>query len=229
LDTIFNKTTLESTAFYHNNFYKEIFLKFFVLSVQEILDKRTVDTKQENYALYFAGALGNRALAWSSLDELMKSEWRGRVCIRGKSGINRGKVKYNVPFFRLNDEISNFQNQGISLGELTFNQLMPDESLIIQGEVTRGLRGLELTYSHVKKPMNIALRENELFAFGLKADLILKEMLWPESYAEVIDLLDFFPGKNIWDYSHTVEFSSYDRSVGDLPHRNTVIWECRNY
>ena len=42
-----------------------------------------------------------------------------------------------------------------------------------------------------------------------------------EDYEWLMQLLD--------TYDSVVEFSAYDRAVGILPIRNTIIWEVRNY
>lgn len=59
-------------------------------------------------------------------------------------------------------------------------------------------------------------------ATGLRAQMILKELLWPSSYDDLMDLIDLFP-------EHVIEFGAHTRAVGVLPHRNTVVWEVRAY
>jgi len=181
-----------------------------------------IRNKAEFYELYSKGLLGNRALTWNSQEELMQSSWRGDVCIRG-TGIPRIHVKYNIPFEEVDKTIKDLTNLGYPKSILRFNQSMPDENLIIQGEVMDYfLNGLELTYSNVKKPMNRALKQEMKYANGLTAKLMLQSAMDPSSYSDLQALFETYDGA-------VVEFSTYSVNVGDIPNRNTVFWEVRNY
>ncbi len=118
--------------------------------------------------------------------------------------------------------VEDYKLKGIPLEKLRFNQSMPDEKLIIQGGVMKSTRFLELTYTTVKKPMNSALGEEELYVNGLRAQIILRENLWPSSLSDLETILENFPNS-------AVEFSSYSVAVGDILNRNTVFWEVRDY
>jgi len=133
-----------------------------------------------------------------------------------------GNATYNVPLEKLSQEIKRYIKMGYSVGDLTFNQSMPDEHLLIQGELMLRPFGYYLLYSIVKKPMNIALKEEPKHAHGLEALSLLKTNLWSQSYTDLMDLLDIYS-------ESVIEFGAYDLAVGDLPHRNTIIWEVRNY
>jgi hypothetical protein len=111
---------------------------------------------------------------------------------------------------------------GMKIEELKFNQLMPDENLTIQGEIMLTEKGIYLLYTTIKKPMLWAFKEEVLHAWGLKAKSILEYYLSPVSLEEVYLLLNQFS-------DCVVEFSSYSCLVGNLPNRNTVIWEVRGY
>jgi hypothetical protein len=189
---------------------------------------RTINTKDENYAFYNLGLYGNKALSWKTLEELEGSGWGGMVCVRSKKGIERTKVVYNVPREQLADVLEKFESEGIPLSSLYFNQSMPDEHLTLQGEVMRSQTGLYLFYTKVKKPMNLGLKEQQLHASGIKAKCMLEHELWPNSYEEIMGLLDYFSGDS-GSHSSVVEFSAYGVAVGDTPGRNAVIWEVRNY
>ncbi|MDP1695683.1 MAG: hypothetical protein Q8L29_02095 [archaeon] len=185
--------------------------------------------KDENYAFYNLNMYGNKVLTWQTPEEIFRSNWKGDVCIRSNKGIARGSTKYNIPQEKLMEIIdAEFESNGMPLNTLTFNQSMPDEHLSIQGEVMRNLDGLCLTYSKIKKPMNLALKEKTERAKGFNAHLILKQELWPASLNELERLLDRFGG-DLTTSSSVVEFSAYDIAVGDSPGRNTVIWEVRDY
>lgn len=116
--------------------------------------ERTIKNKEECYKLYQRGSFGNKVLLWNSYSDLLKSSWRGDVCIRSRDGMERRKVRYNIPFKDVREVIEDFKKNGVSENSLSFNQSMPDEELLLQGEVTQGPIGFELTYTTVKKPMN---------------------------------------------------------------------------
>ncbi len=180
-----------------------------------------IKNKKQFYELFEKGFFGNKALTWNSYKELLESDWRGDVCIRGK-GIPRTDVKYNIPFEKVKEEIKLLKSKGIPEGILRFNQSMPDSALVIQGEVIDYIRGFELTYTNAKKPMNEGFKEDTKFAFGLMAKMILRLSMDPSSFSDLTALLEVYP-------ESAVEFSTYSVCVGDIPRRNTVFWEVRNY
>ncbi len=112
--------------------------------------------------------------------------------------------------------------KGYSETVLRFNESMPDELLIVQGEVMHYLWGLELTYTNVRKPMNKALEEETRYASGLVAKIILENAMDSSSFEDLMALFEIYPDS-------AVEFSTYEINVGDISNRNTVFWEVRNY
>ena len=56
-----------------------------------------IPTKAECYERYNAGMFGNKPLTWNSPEEIIKSGWSGKVCIRSRIGTRRGNVIYNIP------------------------------------------------------------------------------------------------------------------------------------
>lgn len=190
--------------------------------IQKAFSSGRVATKKDFYVLYKHGVLGNKPLAWSTLEELQKSSWRNPVCIRSTKGTARSNTRFNIPFSELEKELENLRQTGVKDSEMSFNQSMPDTHLLIQGEIKRTENGLYILYTTVKKPMNQGLREESKHAFGLEAQMIMQTHLWPQSYEDVLSLLEAFPDA-------IIEFGAYSINVGNLPGRNTVIWEVRNY
>ncbi len=188
----------------------------------------TVENKRVFYALYEKGAFGNRALAWNTYEDFLRRTWQGMVCIRAKSAMNRGMVRYNVEPSDVEKVIREFESEGFSRHSLAYNQSMPDSDLTVQGEVRDGLEGYNLLFTTVKKPMNLALKEQSIFVTGANANLVLQKALWPTSYEDLIELMKIY-SNNGSEPSCVVEFSSYRVAVGNLPNRNTVFWEVRNY
>ena len=180
-----------------------------------------ITNKKDFYELHKQGAFGNRALVWDTKEELTKSNYIGQISIRGID-IARSITRYQIPQEDLDKEIETLIKKGIPKEKLKFNQSMPDEAITIQGEITNSINHIDLTYTTIKEPMNIALKKQEFHTNGLKAIIILKHNLSPSSYADLQILLNKYP-------ESVIEFSSYSRPVGNIKGRNTVIWEVRNY
>ncbi len=70
--------------------------------------------------------------------------------------------------------------------------------------------------------MNIALAEDSHHAYGVQVLDLLKPRMTESSYSDIEALFDLYPESGI-------EFSTYSIGVGNIPGRNTVIWEVRNY
>ncbi len=183
---------------------------------------RRILDKEECYALYYNGLFGNKALTWDSYEAVMKSGWKSHVCMRFREGGDRKRVVYNVPLNGLDDEIGKLEILGVPKHKISFNQSMPDEHLNMQGEVMKSHQGLYLRYSTMKKPMNLALQGEDLTSTGLRAKHLLEANLWPSSLSDLEALFELYPNS-------VVEFSAYSVQVGNIPGRNTVIWEVRNY
>jgi hypothetical protein len=187
---------------------------------------RKIKNKKECYLLYELGFFGNKPLTWRTYEDIIDSGYSGDVVIRGRRSINRDKVKYNVSLDEAREKIRELESQGIHESDLAFNQAMPDEHLTIQGELIHNTMlppyGLYLLYSMLKKPMNISLEEDSHEAYGLQATNLLKSSMTASSFSDMEALMEMFP-------ESAIEFSTYDICVGNIPGRNTVIWEVRNY
>ncbi len=179
-------------------------------------------TKEEYYRLYENGLFGNKALTWSSFDEVLKSGWKRNVCIRSRKPIARNRVRYNISLKDIPQHIKDFEILGVPENDLAYNESMPDEKLLLQGEVMIHTDGMHLLYTTLKKPMNQALSEESQKAKGLEAKILLKNCMYPSSLSDLMSIFEMFPDS-------AVEFSSYSISIGCIPGRNTIIWEVRNY
>lgn len=174
-----------------------------------------IGTKREFYDLWHRGLLGNRPRTWDSVDALRASGYAGTVTVRTKRG-GGGKCAYRVP---VADVGAVAREWGDDASGLTFNESMPDDELVIQGEVQRPW---ELTYSAERGlPMREALKTARR-ASGAAAQLILRDALSPSSYDDLEDVWEMFPDA-------VIEFSAYRRDVGDCRGRNAIVWEVRNY
>ena len=191
--------------------------------INKIIKSKKIQNKKEYYLLYENEFFGNKALTWGTYEEILQSGWKGKVCIRSQRIISgKNKVIFNIPLENLQYEIKKLEEKKILRREMTFNQSMPDDKLLLQGEVMRQMGEWELLYTTVKKPMNRALEEESLSARGLKAREIIKTYFNPSSYSDLEALMEIFPDS-------VVEFGCYSINIGNIPSRNVVIWEVRNY
>ena len=188
----------------------------------DIWNSGSVDYKCWSYVLYHNGILGNKPLTWNSLEEIAQSKWNGKVSIRSKKGIARSKTEFNKTYKQAEQIVKQWTKEGINLADITFNQSMPEEDLALQGEVMMLPGGLYLYGSFVKKPMNLALAEKSFSVQGSPAVYLIQKHLFPASREDMDRLLNQFP-------DNALEFSAYNTEVGDLPGRNTIFWEVRNY
>ncbi|VVB82810.1 Uncharacterised protein [uncultured archaeon] len=188
----------------------------------EIEKRRIIAAKKEYHFLSETNFFGNRALTWNSIDEIINSGWKGKICICSKKGIERTRTPFALTLEETILKIQEFKNEGIPEETLIFNQSMPDEHLTIQGEMMRSTENYSLVYSTIQAPMNLAFKKETLHATGLKALNLLKGNLCSSSYENMQTIFEMFPDS-------IIEFSAYDIDVGNILNRNTVIWEVRNY
>ncbi|MCK4650196.1 hypothetical protein KAT36_03100 [Candidatus Pacearchaeota archaeon] len=187
-----------------------------------------IKTKEIFYTLYNKGLLGNRPKIWKNIEKIHKSNWEKKYTIRiavpGHKGI------YNIPKEQLQEKINELKLQGIKEEHISFNQSMPDYKIKIQGEImeiteeeSKGFPpGIYLTYNTIKKAMKEGFEEETLHAKDNEVIELLKKHLSPNSQLEIQNLINNFP-------NHAIEFSAYEMHIGDLPQRNTIIWEVRAY
>ena len=184
----------------------------------------SVYDKNEGYALYLNGFYGNKPKTRDSYKELVNSGYKGNVTLRTKNRVGgKGITKYDLTLEKAKNEISNLQKQGFNKEYITFNESMPDNLLLMQGELVRTHEGLYFTYSTEKTQMNKAMMGNPSklnVVKGLQAKLLLQKNMTPESYEDLQILLETFP-------NDIIELSSWGKNIGNLPRRNSLIWEIR--
>jgi hypothetical protein len=178
-----------------------------------------VRTKQDFVRRYKLGEFGNHAPTWDTAVEYYNSGYQGMVHIRNR--VAGGMTWYNVdPFTFSNRWNAAARHYGET--KLYISAMAPTEQTLFQGELVRGLRGLNLTYSIVAKPMRDALHEQSRFADGALSLFLLQRYLDTNSYNWLQVLVERYP-------DHAIEFSTYSVQWGTLPRYNTVFWEVRLY
>ena len=179
-------------------------------------------TKKDFVRRYAAGEFGNASPTWSNYrDWAADVGWRYGELFHIRNRIVGGPTWYNVPVADLRAAWNSAVAPcGSSL--LYISAMAPTEKTLFQGEVMRGLKHLDLTFTTVAKPMRDALRERVETVSGIIALELLRHFLCPNSYDWLWHLLDEYR-------DHVVEFSTYNVNWGTLPNFNTVFWEVRKY
>ncbi len=182
-----------------------------------------VNSKIRNFELLQSGVFGNKLRTWGSKEEILESGYEGTVTMRYRGNGGGSEYAYEVELDKIDSVGKIWTKKGLDVSRISFNESAPDHDLVIQGEVQRSFRGLDLFYSTKQMKMRDAMiRKDAKNVSGLIAKKILEKTMTPSSYADLEALLDMFE-------DHVVEFSTYAYCLGDIPGRNTVIWEVRNY
>jgi hypothetical protein len=195
----------------------------------------SVTCKKDGTRRFAAGLLGNSIRQWPSLDAIKADGYTGRVVIRStRPGWSRCRYALSIP--EAEEYFASCVVMGDQPTDIYFNEYLECQPLstTIQGEVYRGVEGLVLHYSTDQVLMRDVISRGITrlsAAYGLTAKLLLQQYLDPSSYDAVMDLLDTHTDAENHGYptSHVIEFTTFDRYIGTLPGRNTIIWELRRY
>jgi hypothetical protein len=186
-------------------------------------------SKAQNYRLWRSGAFGNKLRSWRSIAEWQQSGFQGRVALRCLLA-GGGKCTYDLEPRDVADVHGSWMQGGIPDEAITIDEAAPADVVILQGEYLNGVnsrgdssfwRGY-FYHSRARRQMRDALREEHNVCEGLVADLTIRRSMTPASYEDWQGLLEIYP-------DHVLEVSIYDRCVGDVPHRNALVWEVRRY
>jgi len=179
-----------------------------------------VGSKRKFYELWHAGVLGNRPATWRSVEEAVRSG-HTRFGIRevGKTGGGKFQIVYGTDALIEEMRRWRLENRAFSIDGGVLN-----ETVLLQGEMCRTTRGLEGMFA-VRSGTDIreAFRRG-LFKpkRGLEVYALLQHFMDPSSRDDIDAIWDLFP-------ESVIEFACFPENVGVLPHRNTIIWEVRNY
>jgi hypothetical protein len=184
--------------------------------------------KKQNYALWQAGAFGNKLRAWRSFWEWRASRIPGPVAVRVLEGRGGGLCIYDVFPVDARWVGAAASAAGISIDALMVNEMAPHAE-ILQGEYLNDFCAIDGEvqwgyFLHSRAPLRMrdALKATPEVTHGLRADLMIREAMTPASYDDWQLLLARYPG-------HVFEVSIYDHCLGDCPGRNALVWEVRKY
>ncbi len=179
-----------------------------------------ITSKQQFFDLWRAGVLGNRTQLWDSPLDAFAS---GVATIGFRQiGTAGGGAWCRVPRSEVLKTALDWQEAG---RKFIMDDGVPNERSTIQGEVCRTFRGMEsfLAIGHGLPPMRQTIAAGLHRHYGyLQTRVLLGHYMDPSSRDDLEALLELYPDA-------TVEFTCFDVNVGNIPGRNTMIWETRDY
>lgn len=182
---------------------------------------KPVLTKQDFVKRYRAGEFGNASITWDSVHDYLVSEYKHPVHFRNR--VAGGPTWYNVEWQHAVPLYARILSEGVKPDDLYVSAMAPHHLNVIQGEVQRSAKHLDLFYSDVPdKPMREALAERAYQVHGATARFLLRFYLNQKSYEWLEYLLESYP-------DHVVEFSVFQKCWGTVPGHNAVWWEVRRY
>lgn len=182
---------------------------------------KTIATKSEFLERSSLGLLGNHPHYWSTPDEARAAGHTGEVAIRYRRK-DSPFCRFNVPLDTAEETIEEFRSRGAEPSLIYMNEMEFGANRTFQGEAYRAPGGLYLNYTTSPGGMRTALERDGHHASGLAALMLLRRYLDPNSYDDLMTLLDEYDGA-------VIEFTAFDGEVGALPGRRSLIWEVRSY
>ena len=187
---------------------------------------KPVRSKVDFVRRYKLGEFGNASLSWDKFNQYWHSGYDGLVHFRNK--VAGGRTWYNLDrraawdlIFELKgDRPYGTRDQAPEYGNLYFSAMAPHDTTVLQGEVQRTHRGLELRYTLDPAPMRDAFKKQDQSVSGLASLMLLKSKLPPRDIEWLMYLLDEYD-------DHVVEFSTFGVEWGTVPGFRTVYWEVR--
>lgn len=180
------------------------------------------------------GEYGNYFRSWRSLEDWKKAyesgEYKGDVWL-SQSKRPAGPVDIGVSPEEVESKYQNWIENGEDPAYITIAESPPKDWITLNAEIHRTPRGLEVVYSTDKIPHRFAMERETQTLTMTKAKLLLQRYMDPSSYDGIMELLDTHSEFSKEDPSHSkiLEIHCFDRSVGNIPGRNTIIGEVRNY
>jgi hypothetical protein len=177
-----------------------------------------IATKSEFLRLWNAGRLGNKLRTWDRIDDAVGYEGRFGIRSRRPGSIN---TTYGVSREDVPAAVARMVSLGEGAGDLYFGEMAPDHRLLIQGEFFHAAGfNRHLMYSTEQVPMKRVAAWSH--TDGVSAAVILRSYMSPGSWDDFEALQERYP-------DHVIEFGCYECDLGDVPGRNTIIWEVRSY
>lgn len=183
-----------------------------------------VTSKQQMYDMYQRGLFGNKLKTWNNLHEFFQDSYTGKVSLRYAGRYGGAWKAFDVPHSDVASRVEKWTAEGAEISKIKINESAPDHKLILQGEVQNSCKYIDLIFSYKKDKMSKVFQDNKnlIHLCGVNAWMLLQRTMSPASFDDLRELLCIYPDS-------VIEFSIYEHDLGDAPHRNTLIWEVRDY
>lgn len=180
-----------------------------------------IGSKGQFIELCERGAFGNTFRFWRGAGEFSKVA-RSLECLVTVRCLGEPGMPYMPRAHPMEALWFGEQFERVHKCEALFHEASPDHMIVLQGEYCEAAHGSMLEWSRSKTDMRAALAEEHNVLFGPGARLLLKRVMWPASYDDLLALGETYP-------EAVIEFTVYSQCVGSLRGRNHCIWEVRNY
>jgi hypothetical protein len=185
-----------------------------------------ITSKAQFFEKWMAGELGNRTRLWKdpflALEEARKFGIKeiGFREIRPAGTVGAGKWE-KVPREEVLCAALKWREEG---RKFLMDDGVPADRTTLIGEVCRTYKGLEGYLAvECKMPMRPAMAAGKLTPRSpLDTLFLIRKYMDPSSQEDLWLLLDTYPDA-------AVEFACFSVDVGIYPHRNTMMWEVRDY
>lgn len=176
-----------------------------------------IKNKTQMYEMLRQGKLGNTLRTWVSEEDYLASGFRGRTSLRCRQpGVT---FRHGLTHEEALRE-GRLCFEGCAPEDFIYCEAAPDWECVFQGEVQRGLYGVDLFWSTDKSNHRVAMRGARQ-THGVAAITLLQHYLDPQDFDDLMALLDLYE-------DHVIEFSVFRNPLGCF-NRTCVIWECRFY
>ena len=181
-----------------------------------------INNKKEFYKLWEDGVLGNRTRIFHNVLDALNSGAK-RIGFRQTNTPKGAKGAWT-----LGDTCMAIPTaaEWTKLGRtFIMDDSVPNDKSTMQGEICRTTEGLQgfIAVGRGLPPMRITMAQGLHKHYGyLSTRILLDTYMDVNSRNDLDDLLELYPDA-------AVEFTCFSVNVGNLPHRNTILWETRNY
>jgi len=181
-----------------------------------------IKNKSEMYDLLQRGLLGNRFRIWDSEESFKAAvdagfDWLVGVRVVGVPGLPYFHHKTYEEAIEIGAQLKKQYNYPVRYYEAS-----PDPFITIQGEIHDYPHGYGVEYSTAKTHMRAAFAQERLSVFNTHMPAVVQRFFNEPALEDLYWVFDQYPGS-------VYEFTAYDILVGELPGRNVVCWEVRNY
>ena len=180
-----------------------------------------VATKAEYLRLANLGYMGNQKSSWDTPEAAIASGYAGMVMVRYREP-NSPFMRADVAMVDAPAVIDGFVAAGADRSKLYLTHMTSAVGRRINGELWRGPGGIYLNYATAQTHLRAALDQAGRHVERSAALAVVRWACCPSSYDDLMTLLEVYPDA-------VIEFTAYDREIGNVPGRNTIIWEVRNY